>query len=90
MGWLLQVKEGDVVEVDMKCPVWGSRRGSSDGGSTTKSGEVQGEEGAGTRWRRSRVVVHEIGASTRSGRCSVKLKRIIEYCSLLPPHPEDN
>ena len=83
---LPKVKEGDVVELDMERPVRVSRNINEDG-SPPESGEEQGKEGVGTRWRRSRVVVHAIGSTTKSGRHHVNLKRIIEFCSLFPAPP---
>lgn len=84
---VVQVREGDIIELDMDCPI---HVNSSDVGSSPVDGKVQGGKGVSKRKRRrrSRVVVHEIGSGTKKGRYRVKLKRIIEYCSVLPTQPK--
>ena len=54
------MKEGDVVELDMECPVRVNRNINEDG-SPPEGDEEQRKEGVKTQWRRSTMVVHEIG-----------------------------
>ena len=57
------MKEGDVFELDMECPVHVNRNINEDG-SLPEGDEEQGKEGVGTQWRRSTMVVHEIRSTT--------------------------